>query len=348
MSGFYDWNKTLAYNADVTMVVGARGIGKTYGLRLQVVRDYIKRGHKFVELCRYKSELTALASGYFAKIESNEEFKGYVFKSDKNCAYIAKQPKNKKDKADWQVCGYFLALTQAQQIKKRTFDNVKRFIFDEAILDKKDRFHRYLVGEVELIANIIDSVSRETPENDTTPPRLYLLGNALDITNPYFNYYKVGVPKFGYTQKKNFLLHYVKNSEYSRAKMTQTVAGRILGQSEAGLSANANIFENTSSDFIMKKTKKAKFKFGIKFNNYSFGVWCDYDVAYFITSKIPNNATFIYTLTMDDLKINYMQAKRVEPKLQMLTAMHYDNLLRYESVTIREQFKEVLQMFGVR
>ena len=36
---FYNWQKTLSYNADVTMVIGARGIGKTYGLRLQFIRD---------------------------------------------------------------------------------------------------------------------------------------------------------------------------------------------------------------------------------------------------------------------------------------------------------------------
>ena len=35
MTDYYDWHKTLSYNADVTMVIGARGIGKTYGLRKQ-------------------------------------------------------------------------------------------------------------------------------------------------------------------------------------------------------------------------------------------------------------------------------------------------------------------------
>ena len=55
MSKYYDWNKTLAYDADVTMVVGARGIGKTYGVRLQCIMDYIKNGFRFVELVRYKN-----------------------------------------------------------------------------------------------------------------------------------------------------------------------------------------------------------------------------------------------------------------------------------------------------
>lgn len=344
----YDWNKTLSYDTDVTMIVGARGIGKTYGLRLQVVRDYIKHKYKFAELCRYKSELQTLTNGYFARIESNNEFADYVFKSDKNRAYIAQKPKSKDAKPQWEVCGYFLALTQAQQIKKRTFDNVKRFIFDEAVLDKKDRYHHYLPGEVELIANIIDSVSRETPDTDNVRPRLYLLGNALDITNPFFSYFNVGVPNFGYTKKDNFLLHYVQNEEYSNRKMSETVAGRILGRSDAGMSANQNIFTCTGDDFIQPKTKNAKFKFGIVFRNKRFGVWVDYDVAYFVTNKIPNNAQPIYCLTIDENKLDYMQAQRAEPKLKMLAEMHYNNVLRYQTIPVREDFKQVLQMFGVR
>ena len=31
MAEYYDWHKTLSYDADVTMVIGARGVGKTFG-----------------------------------------------------------------------------------------------------------------------------------------------------------------------------------------------------------------------------------------------------------------------------------------------------------------------------
>ena len=72
MSDYYDWNKTLSYDADVTMVVGARGIGKTYGLRLQFIRDWIKDGSRFVELTRHKNELSDFAATYFNRIIENE------------------------------------------------------------------------------------------------------------------------------------------------------------------------------------------------------------------------------------------------------------------------------------
>ena len=82
MSDYYDWNKTLSYDADVTMVVGARGIGKTYGLRLQFIRDWIKDGSRFVELVRHKNELSDFSATYFNRIEENDEFPDYVFKTN--------------------------------------------------------------------------------------------------------------------------------------------------------------------------------------------------------------------------------------------------------------------------
>ena len=155
MTSFYDWNDTLAYDADVTMVVGSRGIGKTYGIRLQAIRDHIKNGYNFVELVRYKSELSGVSSGYFDRITSNNEFPDKIFQTANNMAFIADKPEG-DEKPNWELCGYFLALSQHQQIKKRTFDKVKRIIFDEAILDKTDRYHHYLPREFSVVANVVN------------------------------------------------------------------------------------------------------------------------------------------------------------------------------------------------
>ena len=54
MTAFYDWERTLSYDADITMVIGARGYGKTYGLRRQFLRDYIGKGYRFVEVVQLK------------------------------------------------------------------------------------------------------------------------------------------------------------------------------------------------------------------------------------------------------------------------------------------------------
>lgn len=348
---FYNWNETLAYDADVTMVVGSRGIGKTYGLRLQFVRDYIKHGYRFVELVRYKNELPGVTAGYFDRIESNQEFKGKVFSTNNNMAFIADKPEE-GEKPNWELCGYFLALSQAQQIKKRTFDNVKRIGFDEAILDKTDRFHHYLPREYTILANIVDTVSRERADTECISPRLYLLGNALDVMNPYFIQYNIGIPKRGYSWHKNktMLLHYAQDAEYSKAKSTDTVAGRMLAGTEEGNIANQNTFAKLNRDFIMQKTKHAKFTFGVVYNGTNFGVWTDWQNGYyFVTSKIPNNTERpVFTLTLDDNRFNYIAARRAETMLQGFTEMHYAGCIRYESIPIREKFKEILNIFGVR
>lgn len=354
MSDFYDWNKTLSYDADVTMVVGARGIGKTYGLRLQFIRDYINGGYRFVELVRHKNELSDFTSTYFNRIDENDEFKDYVFRTDARHAFIAKKPKEKDEKPKWELCGYFGALTMAQQMKKWTFSNVRRILLDEAIIDKRlDNYHRYLPNEFGILANILDSVSRERSETEYSKrTRVYLLGNSVDLLNPYFAAYNINnIPKEGYSwhKKKTMLLHYVKDAEYSKAKTSETVAGRMLQDTADELIASANEFLMGTPDYVFKKPKWAKFYFGIVYQNEKFGVWIDSrEGYYYVNQNIPKNASPIFALTASDNRVNYIAARRMESVLKGFTEMYYMGIVRYETVIIKDKFIEVLKLFGVR
>jgi hypothetical protein len=349
---YYDWVKTLSFDADVTMVIGARGIGKTYGLRLQDIRDFIKGGYRFVEVVRFKNELSDVEKDYFGRIESNEEFKNKIFKTDSHYAFIADKPEADNKKPEWRMFGYFIALTQAQNLKKRTFNKVKRIIFDEAVLERRDRYHRYLSGEYGVLSNVIDTVSRERADVESVKPHLYLLGNALDVMNPYFLAYNVGIPKEGYTWHKNktMILHYVKDAEYSKAKAVDTVAGRMLAGTEEGDVANNNNFALVNEDFVMKKTKCSTFSFGLIYYGKKYGIWEDWvNGYYFVTDKIPKNTAMpIFSLTLDDNRLNYIAARKAEELLKGFTELYYCGVIRYESIRIREEFKEILELFGVR
>ncbi len=351
MPKYYDWNATLAYDADVTMVVGARGIGKTYGIRLQCIRDFIKRGWRFVEIVRYKSELSGVSAGYFNRIDTNNEFGEYLFRTEGAYGYIADKPEGEQ-KPKWKLMCYFIAMSDAQQLKKRTFDKVKRIIFDEAVLDKLDRYHHYLPHEFSTLANLVDTVSRERADTDSIAPRIYLLGNALDLMNPYFIAYGVNVPRKGYSwhKGKTMLLHYADDKEYSKEKASQTVAGRMLYGTVDGAIANDNEFARQNKDFIYKKTKNSKFSFGVVFDGWTFGIWDDREMGYYyVTNKVPQNTRRpIFAVTVEDDRVNYVAARKAEQALKGFTEMHYLGIIRYESVAIREKFVEVLQMFGVR
>ena len=81
----YNWEKTLSYNADITMVVGAPNKGKTYGLRAYALNAAIKRGERFVEVCRTLDERDSVKKGYFDKlVATDEEFARYEYKCENN------------------------------------------------------------------------------------------------------------------------------------------------------------------------------------------------------------------------------------------------------------------------
>lgn len=354
---YYDWNNTLSYDADVTMVVGGRGIGKTYGARLQFVRDYLKNESRFVELVRNKSDLPGFVNGYFSRIISNNEFPDYIFNAEGGVAYIAKKlskkEKNKNLKPKWEVMGYFLPLSKAQKVKRNTYDNVKRIMLDEAIIDKRlSPYDRYLPNEVGILASLVDTTSREIPGTPKKKrPRVILLGNAVDLVNPYFQRYKIYEPKFGYTwhDGKTMLLHYVKDDAYAKAKMEDTVAGRMLAGTLDGVISAANTFYMGTEDYVFKKPKHAKFYFGIIYKETQYGVWIDEKEGYYyVNMNIPNNASPIFALTASDNRVNYIMARRMETALKGFIDMYYIGIVRFETQYVKENFIEILNLFGVR
>lgn len=352
MSEFYDWQKTITYDADVTMVVGARGLGKTYGLRKQFIRDYIKHKWRFVEVTRTKTELQAVMHDYFAKV--GMEFPQYVYKYENARVYIANKP-DEKEKPQWDVIGYFCAMTQEQQIKKMSsaFVDVRRIVLDEAILDKHDRYHKYLPREWAKLANIVDSVSRQ--RDDSLAPHVYLLGNALDLMNPYFE--AAGIDDYNITKGyswhrgKTFLLHYVDSKVYADEKTANTVAGRMLADSLDALETAANEFIIMRGDFVVsRKPKGARYRFGVVCDGRTYGVYECMDQGYYWIddqlSKGKNVLTF--AITNSDAKLNRLQARKAERSLMTLGELHYQSLLRYKSSNIQSSFMDVLSRFGVR
>lgn len=353
MAEFYDWSKTLSYDADVTMVIGARGIGKTFGLRRQCIRDWIRHKSRFVEVTRYNNELSGVSDGFFNRLSALDEFQDYTFKTDARYAYIAAKPESDSEKPHWDLIAYFASLSSAQRMKKRTFDNVKRIVFDETILERADRYHRYLPNEFGILANLVDTVSRERADTDSIRPRVYLLGNACDLANPYFAAYGVGTDiTFGYRwyANKTFLLHYVDPGEYSIEKAHRTVAGRMIANTEAGNVAIQNQFVHASSEFILKKPGNAVFSFGIVCNGRLYGIWLDERNGYYhVTRKVPNNTGKpIFSLTRQDASINYVAASNLSVTMRYVADMYYHGLLRYDDESLEMEFSEVLAMFGVR
>lgn len=351
---YYNWNKTMSYNAKINIIVSPRGLGKTYGLRKSAVKDFIKDGSRFVEVVRYKSLLEgedAIQRGYFDKLVLNDEFPGYKFRVQGTKAYISKEG---LEKDEWELIGYFVALSAMQQTKQRTFVNVKKVIFDEFIIDKRTR-SRYLPGEFGLFSNLIDSLAREEIDIDGkakgTKVTAYLLGNACDLTNPYFVRWKINKqPTEGYHwyAGKLVLLHYAKDEMYQTGKKDTLVGRLISGTIEEKIIID-NDFAIGDEYNVKGKSSKAKFEYGIIYCGQKFGVWVDYGSGdIYIVSKIPENSgKMIFALTKEDNTANYTQIRRGEQTLKVLMDMYYEDALLFESAGLRDRFLECMNAFGI-
>ena len=49
---YYDYGRVLSYHAPWMFVIGARGLGKTYGAKKLVIGDWIKKSWQFIYLRR--------------------------------------------------------------------------------------------------------------------------------------------------------------------------------------------------------------------------------------------------------------------------------------------------------
>lgn len=351
MTDYYDWRRTLSYDAEVNIIITPRGRGKTFGFRKQAVADFLKDGSRFVEIVRYKPELPQVMNGYFDKLQASGLYTDYVFKCERRAAFIARKPEDPDEKIKgWEQIGYFCSLSEQQMLKKVTFVNVRRIMFDEAIMDNTDRLHRYLFREFDVLTNLVDTISRQRP-GEETKVRLYLCGNAVDLMNPYFRRYGVRKqPEAGYSwhNKKTCLLHFEKPEQWGEQRKADTIVGH-MSSSENDAVAFFNDFYKGNPEYVSRKSRNARFKYGIIYDGERFGVWVDWKLGLiYVDSKIPTDASTIYALTLDDGSINYIIAERTIGPLRALSDAFRNGLVRFSTESIQARFTEVLQLLGVR
>ena len=346
---YYDRLRTqiLPRNADVNLIIGARGLGKTYGVRRYMLEDYIKNGICFVEVTRYREENNDVAANYFDRITEDNIFPEWEFRVHNKVAE-ARRTGNK----EWRTCGYFIPLSLQQQKKKSTYVRVRNICMDEIIIDNDDRYHTYLKNEFEQLAKLVDTVTRERADDTgLRKPRVFLLGNACDAFNPYFRHYDVPLePEHGlqWLGGKTCLLDYVRDDEYAEQKTRNTVAGRMLKNNDDVTSKNN--FARHNTDFIEKPHGHAKLTYVFRWLQNEYGVCVDLRCGYvFVSSKYDSGAHVPYfAITRADNKLNYLTANMAKDLIRNLISYYALGYLRYDTVETQHAVSEMLKNFGVK
>lgn len=330
---YYNYDRILTFNALLNILIGERGVGKTYGASKFVVKEFIKKKRQFVYLRRYKTELSKSKSKFFSALIKKEEFKGHNLEVKGNTFYI-----------DDEVAGYPMALSTAQQLKSTNFSNVSYIIFDEFLIESGQG--HYLKDEVFSFLGLIETIAR------MRKIKVFMLANAVSEVNPYFLFFDLQLPynnDIKTFKDGTILLQYMTNEAY-REKKKQTPFGKLVSNTEYEDYAINNKFTDDNKTFIEKKTGNSKFSFSFIYKDNTFGVWVDYNNSKIYVSNDYIDNGLVFATTTEDHSPNtllYSIAKKYNCWNMFIDNYKLGNVY-FESQKIKNICKDVIKNLILR
>lgn len=258
---FWSPEKILSYNRFLNVVIGIRGVGKTYGTLKRGLKRIVKAYKKgkahlpeFVYMRRYLSELETVHTLLNPLFNKEKFLKDYEYKLLKQDWYIRKKKKKEDDEeAEWRVMGHYMSASTGYKLKGTSYEFVDFLIYDEFLYEKDSR-SKELKNEVNVFLNIIETIFRNRDNG-----RVILLGNATTFDSSYREAFKLMTPynsKFWTSKEKSIVVELAENEEYKEAKKASPV-----GQLAKGLNYEAYAIDNQFNDsFTYIKRKKGNYR----------------------------------------------------------------------------------------
>lgn len=330
---YYNYDRIISYNALLNMIVGPRGIGKSFGATDFVTNQFIKKGDEFVYLRRYKTELSRGVKNFFSALIKENKYPNNTL-STKGLTFLI----------DDKICGYAMTLSTAQQLKSSNFPNVKTIIFDEFLIEPGQG--HYLKNEVFAFLGLIETIAR------TRNIRVIMLGNSVSEINPYFLFFDISIPynnDIKLFKDGMILLQYINGTEFQKAKK-QTRFGKLVSGTDYEDYAIDNKFLDESKMFIEKKSGQSKFSFSFVYKGSTYGVWIDYNIGKMYVSNDYINNGLSFATTTDDHSPNtmlYSIAKKYNCWNSFIQNYKLGNVY-FENMKIKNVSKEVLKNIILR
>lgn len=320
---YYSLRKCLSYNRYFNILIGGRGIGKTYQLKKYVIEQYLKSKKQFVWVRRYKTEIKEATDGFFTKHKNN--YPGHKFSIRGKTAYI-----------DGKQAGRFIALTNADILKgSDDFSAVTTIVYDEFIIDNKSSFRRYLPNELRVFTDLQETIFRTRQDG-----KVFMLANALSMINPYCLAFGI---KFHYNPLFKTDLIYAEmlstTNELAFAKATtpqNKLATKYLP--EYNEYANNESFLNDDYSQIERKPKDSIQLFNIKTDN---------NIIYFF---FASSSQALYACQSGDPKTNPLTVNKIAEnnrphagaELKKIKSFAVAGRLFFESLQIKSEVEKMI------
>lgn len=346
---FWDIGKTLTHNALFNFILGNRGGGKSYGAKKRAIDNFIKRKEQFGYIRRYKEDLKKPMEQFFKDVAW--EYPDYEFKVESDKFMIRLKPLNEKEKwSEKDIAGFGFQLSTANNKKSISYPDITTLIYDEFLIEQGNQ--RYLTNEPEKLLNLYETVAR--PGTGHKRVVMFLLANAITVTNPYFLYFNLRMPKKAdnngkYIWKhptKPILVEDVRNEGFIDKKKNTEFGQIVEGTAYADYSIE-NKFLLDDDTFIQKKSAMARYYFTFIYKDKKFGVWADFrEGKMYVSEDIDPSYILVYSLTLKDHQPNTMFIKgqgRTGHFKKFIENYKIGNVY-FESMNIKNMCYEVIKM----
>lgn len=348
---YLDVSKITTHNVPINIVLGGRGCGKSYGILKYSIKKFIKNNEKFIYLRRYETELKA-TENLFAHYQNDDflkdyllEKKGrYIYCCNKNKCFIDGKFEKKNFYQEKNICALCIPLSKSSQLKSNSFEEYKRVIFEEFLIENK--LQHYIKNELNLFLSLLNTVFRDRKIE------CYMLANNTSSINPYFIGFDIKLKNQEITKikrkNKYMFLVYQHNDEEHYNHYEKTDIGLLMLNTEYGEHAlkNKSLLDNNS--FISQKTETSNFSFALQYNNVVIGFWLDINKCkLFANEKVPKNAN-VYATTIDDMKPNIYLIKNMKNNLylKILREAFEYGYLYYQNAKIKNYTHAILKLIN--
>lgn len=324
---FYNYRRILSFNSLINVIVGGRGIGKTFSAKKWLIAKALSQeNQQFLFIKRYKEDAHTSAQGFFDKIKAQftkvSEFRARagVFEA------------RYEETSPWITIGFYTSLSSFNSKKGNDmYANVSTLFFDEFLIEKGAT--HYLPDEPMKLYNLADSIFRDKKW------RIIMAANSISIINPYFDFWQINpnaTTRFQTFRDNTIVVEFPPNKakHYSDPKLHALISGTAYED----FAVNNEFYDNND---LFIEPQSGTFYYKFNFEGQIYGVWRNGD--HFLISEKYNPSGETYVFNYEDQNEGDTGMKRVQIRRLAIKAFHGN--VYFTSPKIRETIKPLLNKY---
>lgn len=332
--GWFSLDKILSYGRHLMIITGKRSTGKSTGVALYLLLDFIQNGHGWIYTRRTQDETDLTAPDWFDNAAEILTLSGI------ECAVSYEKGKYK---VNGEEAGFAIALSQQQKYKGKNLSLAYWIVYDEFI-----SFDRRYLGtkadpekEYRSLMSLYQTADRGIGKSQRNETRIIALGNNATYYNPL--YMALGVDRyirkdthFLAPKGEEWVVQQLHPDDAEMAEEYKNSVGYKLSDERTKQYAyeNMSIEEAADKSFIKKITKPLLAGYNLIFDSVEMGVYLNYEESYlYISGK--KNAGHTFALSAADHKPNYFLIGQGAPQIQQLKFCYSQGKIIFESYQIK-------------